>query len=498
MKLSLTVRFFAALFGTSSVMIALVVAWAGWALNTGFSIYLSTTALAGMNHAAQSLQSLYAAHGDWSGIAGRPDLWAAILHQDHPGGPPPGDRPPGNGWNGPPGPPPDWAPGFMGGPGGVQGGGLPPGPPPGEIVGHLRERVELVDAAGKIIMGGAVPFAHPARRTLTVQGKTVGVLLLDAGPLPGGIEADFLEARLQDLYVAGAVAVALSGAAALLLARQILVPVRQVAAAARKLARGDFTARLPGGPRDELGALMVDFNALAEALDSAEQSRRHWVADTSHELRTPLAVLRAQVEALQDGVQPVTPAALGVLHGEILRMTKLVNDLQELSRADAGVLALQQDIVAPAAIMGEILASFSSMLERAGLMLEAGDLATCRALAYADPDRLRQVFANLVENAIRYTDPGGIIRVRAISTAQAVSVRVEDSAPSVPAAKLGRLFDRFYRAENSRNRRTGGSGLGLSISKAIVEAHGGTIAAEPSALGGLAVTVSLPAQQEPG
>ena len=331
-----------------------------------------------------------------------------------------------------------------------------------------------------------------ARRALVVLGRPVGALLFASGRLPGDIEAAFLAEIARDFYFAGAVALVLSGLWAVLLARYVLAPVSLVAAGARLLAGGALSTRIDTGRRDELGDLVRDFNTLAVSLEAAEQARRLWVADTSHELRTPLAVLRAQIEALQDGVHQAGTQSLGRLHDEVLRMTRLVDDLHELARADSHALGLRLEAVSPGEIMGEVVSRFAPRCQASGLQLDATALDPSGAVAMADPDRLRQVFANLVENAIRYTDTGGTILVSESRTTAEIVLKVEDTAPGVPESKLPRLFERFFRVDSSRSRQTGGSGLGLAICRAIVEAHAGTISAAPSPLGGLAVTVCLP------
>ncbi len=485
MKWSLTTKLVAALFGMSAVMVVLVLAWTGWALEDRFSAYLGTATLSRMDRTVEVLEQSFRSKGDWSGVTAHPEVWEAALRESEPARPswpfrpPPGGGP--GGW--PPSPPPDdFQP------------GLPAGPPPG--FGHRPPHGEfrLVDAAGRLVAGLAGDMPVAARRTLFVQGARVGTLLFTPGHLPGDIESAFLSEGTRDLYFAGSAALVLSGLWAVLLARYILAPVSLVAAGARQLAGGDLSTRVFTERRDELGDLVDDFNRLAVALEAAEQARRLWVADTSHELRTPLAVLRAQIEALQDGVHEPSPQSLGRLHDEVLRMTRLVDDLHELARADSHALGLRLEPVRPGEIMAEVLSRFAPRREASGLHLDALMLGRSGAVAVADPDRLRQVFTNLLENAICYTDPGGMITVSETRTEEAILLKVEDTAPGVPAGKLPRLFERFFRVDGSRSRQTGGSGLGLAICKAIVEAHAGTISAEPSPLGGLAVTVALPVQ----
>ncbi len=483
MRLSLAVKMFVALFGITAVTVGSVVTWTSLTLRDSFSVYVATVALSQMDRQVEALQRSFAAHGDWSGLRDDPVLWAGLMR----GGPPP--RP----WQGPTEPPPgaDRPPPS---PGGfrAEDDGPPPGPPSDADGNGPGERLVLEDTAGHPVVGQPERLSHPGRRRLSLNGRPIGVLLLDAGPIPHGMEATFLTDRLRDLYRAGALAVLLSGVAAVLLARHILAPIGLVTAAARRMASGDLAARIPTGRRDELGELVLDVNALARSLELSEASRRQWVADTSHELRTPLAVLQAQIEALQDGVQPVSERALGNLHGEVGRMNRLVSDLHDLSRADCGALGLRLEALEAGTLMAEVLTSFDARREAREIRVDAHGLAGASGPVNADSLKLRQVFGNILENAIRYTDPGGLIRVEGRVDGDRVAITVEDTAPGVPSSKLPLIFDRFFRVDMSRSRETGGSGLGLSICRAIVEAHAGTIEARPSVLGGLAVSVLLP------
>jgi two-component system sensor histidine kinase BaeS len=490
MRLSLTTKLVAALFSMSAVMVALVVVWAGWALDDRFSAYLGTAILANMDRTVAMLEQAYQANAGWSGVEGHPAAWEAALlaslpQPTFPSGPaspgPPVDGSPG-GW-----PPP----GRLGAPPGFQ-----PGPPfdPSSSYGRRGAPLglTLVDASGKFVAGAPLERRGRARRQLTVGGKPIGALLFLPPTLPGPVESAFLSERERDLHFAGAMALVLSGVWAVVLARYILAPVRQVASGARRLAEGHLSTRIASARHDELGDLVGDFNRLAAALDAAEQARRSWVADTSHELRTPLAVLRAQIEALQDGVHQAGIQSFGRLHDEVLRMSRLVDDLHELARADSHALGLRLEPIRPSDVMAEVLCRFEPRRAASKLHLDKLALGRSKSIVMADPDRLRQVFANLVENAIRYTDPGGLICVSETHGQGAIILKVEDTSPGVPEDKLSRLFERFFRVDSSRSRQTGGSGLGLAICKAIIEAHAGSISAAPSPLGGLAVSVALP------
>ena len=250
---------------------------------------------------------------------------------------------------------------------------------------------------------------------------------------------------------------------------------------------------ITAGADDELGRLLDDVNHLAQVLERTEESRRDFMADISHELRTPLAVLRAELEAMQDGIRPLTPEGLQAVQGPVQQLGKLVEDLHELSMAQAEV-SYQHEPLDVGAVLVQALAGMASRLADAGLQLQRV-LPASPLPVLGEARRLEQVFVNLLENAARYTDAGGQVRVaaRTVSGRQ-VEVVVEDSAPGVPADKRARLFERFYRVDSSRARARGGSGLGLAICQHIVQAHRGTITADDSPLGGLRITVTLPLQ----
>jgi two-component system sensor histidine kinase BaeS len=233
---------------------------------------------------------------------------------------------------------------------------------------------------------------------------------------------------------------------------------------------------------------------LRQTLEAAEQSRRDWVADTSHELRTPLAVLQAEIEALQDGVHEVNEQSLGVLHNEVLHLSKLVTDLNSLAQADAGGLSYRFTTTDLGAIVTSVADGFRERLSQTGLKLEISIKGGCSL--EGDADRLRQLWINLFENSLRYTNSGGLIRVDLKKSDGQVTASIADTAPGVPEGMHERLFERFFRADPSRTRGRGGSGIGLALVAKIVEAHRGTIRALPSQMGGIEVSMTFPMKRE--
>ena len=372
----------------------------------------------------------------------------------------------------------------------------PPAPDPAPL--PLARRIALLDAQEAWLAGHRPdPAAATVRRALTVDGRTVGYLAVTRAARPGDALAyAFLNELASSLWQIVALAVLLSGAAAVLLARHFRGPIRQLAAGSRALSEGDFDVRLDTRRSDELGDLARHFNALAARLAGAEAARRQWVADTSHELRTPLAVLRAQLEALQDGVRSATPDTLDAMLRQVLALNKLIDELYALARADVGALDCKPVPLDLWTLACDAAQGCAARLEAAGLALELG-AAPRDAVVRADPDRMRQVVDNLLENSLRYTAAGGRVRLHAHAHDGRLDLVLDDSAPGVPDAALAQLGERFYRVDASRSRAHGGAGLGLALCRRLLEAQDGTLAFAHAPPGGLRATVTLPLAAAP-
>lgn len=240
-------------------------------------------------------------------------------------------------------------------------------------------------------------------------------------------------------------------------------------------------------------ALAEAFNSLATSLKDLDSGHRQWVADTSHELRTPIAVLRAQVEALQDGVHEITPRNLEVLHNEIMALSKLVDDLHWLAKYDVGQIRSQASALDINQTLQDVLESFEERREAKEIALDNQVPTEEKLIIDGDSSRIRQVITNLVENSLRYTNKGGTLRISHNRSGQRLRIIFEDTEPGVPDELLPKLFDRFFRVESSRSRTMGGSGLGLAICLNNMQMLGGTIEASRSAMGGLKIELALPA-----
>lgn len=318
---------------------------------------------------------------------------------------------------------------------------------------------------------------------ITVNEQTVGTLL---SPMllrwRSPLEARFLSTVSLSLWIAGLAVAGIGILLAFGLLRQLTGPIKALDTASRRIAKGDLKQRVPVRGQDELGRLAVSFNAMAESLERSERAKRQMIADISHELRTPIGSVRTGLEALRDGLIEPTAENFAALHNRLLLTTRLVGDLQQLALADAGQLSIQREPFRLGQLIERIRATIGVEIEDAGIRLIV-DLAPDLPPAFGDIQRTEQVLVNLLSNAIRYTPSGGTILVKAALDGAWLSVSVCDDGPGLSQEALEHVFDRFYRADRSRERQTGGTGLGLAIAKALVEAHGGRIWADNAASG---------------
>lgn len=503
MKLGITSRLFLSMLAATSLAIACMFLVAQWSIHRGFLQYLAALDRQTVEQAAERLESLYAERGTLESLRDRPRSWTGYLLSREPEDEPPSGGPPG--------------PGRPGGPEGA-GRGLPPGPgepgrpegrggdgrgvPPAALLPPLESnrperRLIVLDAARTPLLGMAAGLEEVAFRPLRHQGRTVGYVgMLPPRRFLAPTELHFISRQQLGLVLAACGVVLAAALLSLPLARRLVRPIRSLAAAARELASGRYAVRVPIASTDELGRLAGDFNALALALEKNEGLRRRWVADISHELRTPLAVLRGEIEALLEGIRPTTPETIRSLHAEVLRLGRLVDDLYQLSLSDLGALSYRKEELDPAAVLERSLDLYRPEFARKGIALAVELPPSGRASLFGDPERLGQLFANLLDNSLKYTEAGGRLTVRLARAGPLWVADFQDSAPGVPEAERERLFERLYRVEGSRSRTSGGAGLGLAICRSIVEAHGGEIIAQASPFGGVWIRVDLPASGE--
>ena len=339
----------------------------------------------------------------------------------------------------------------------------------------------------------AVIRGGPRAAVRRPDGSLLGTLVLLAAPddegvpRPAAFGAAFDLRLLLAAVVAGTVALALTW----LLSRRILEPIAALTHAAGRLGRGDLSQRVAVRSGDEIGELSNAFNAMAESLARQESLRRTLVTDVAHELRTPLTNLRCQIEAIEDGLLAPGADTVRSLREEVMLLARLVEDLQTVSVAEAGKLGLDRSTVVVRDLVEGALESFKRQAAERGLRLEAEipELPPVKA----DPARIGQVLRNLLTNAVTHTPgPGTIVVAAAPEGAGFVAVSVRDTGPGIAPDHLPHVFERFYRADPSRARATGGAGLGLAIVKGIVEAHGGAVVAESSPGHGTTIRFTLP------
>jgi len=485
MKFNIFGKLFLGAFLSTLILTVAVMASVRWSFLRGFEEYLFQVQEERLDRFAALLAQQHRQYGGWDFLRGNEGYWRELLQQG--AGFDPEDLLP----------PPDA--GFDAGPDALS---PPPEhlrPPPPE--GLLREgHVWVLDADRQQVSGPRFPLRDASEgnlRPIVWGGATVGWLGFKPHPhaLPfrdDRLQAAFIEQQARTGYVIMALALLISLVGSLILARQFLLPIKRLAVGANALRSGRYETEITVTGEDELGRLAADFNLLARTLAHNEQCRRQWVADTSHELRTPLAVLRSEVEALLDGVREPTPERLRSLHGEIMALSKLVDDLFELSLYDLGNLKYRMEPLNPVGILAEVVSSFRSRFEAKNIALKPFNQHIAKITVLGDAQRLRQLFGNLLENSLRYTDAGGACEIAVCQAETMAILEVSDSAPTVPEDACTRLFERFYRVDASRSRSLGGAGLGLAICRNIVEAHGGGIRAQGSHLGGLSVRVELP------
>lgn len=544
-RLTLQSKAFIALSILLAVLLALFMGFSRLGLQRGLGPYIAEIELGRLDWLAVRLERAYVLHGGWDTLRTQPALWRQMhkpgeLPRATFGPTPPGKRDgPGTGTgSGAPAAQQDMgmasASSMCGSDSTASGdGGLPPtagavpgegalpvrpsgAQPPPDPSGHaLSMRLGLIDGQRNVV-AGMEPQPGSARRVLRgPRGEAIGQLVL-LPPLDVETDADQAFLRQQLVFVAwtGAAGLALALALSWWLARRWLAPVGALVHGARQVAAGRLDTRVPVDGDDELAHLASTFNDMAEQLAGMEASRRQWIGDVAHELRTPLAAMRAEIEAVQDGIRPFDGSTALRLHRQVMRLIQLVGDLR--ASLDAAGEAMPAALVPlrPLPLLAEAVASMQARFDNAAIALDtsaldawaADPMHSADALVRGDAAQLHRVYLNLLENSLRYTEAGGrlciaarIERSSAEGSAQLV-LQWDDTAPGVPAQELPRVFDRFYRAEASRTRAagdTGGSGLGLAICRAIVQAHGGRITAEASPLGGLRILLILPLLETP-
>ena len=380
-------------------------------------------------------------------------------------------------------------------------------PNPVVVVDHLGTRLagDLdVPATALRALAGAVDtgtkgqleyLGVPVLRGGTVVGAVYLSHRLEGSGPAGAIAgtARFVRSVWWQFLLAGAIAAFIALFLARILARGMTQPLRDMAQAARQMSKGDYRASVAVRSRDEVGQLAQAFNRMAGEMESLERLRRDLVANVSHELKTPISALRAHLENLLDGVEDPNPALISVMLQQSERLSRLVDQLLDLSRLEAGDIPLEIEPVPLGLLVERVIKEVEvARPDRARDLAVRNEVPADLPPVEADRERIHQVLFNLLENAVRFTPSGGVITVRAVRENGGYAVSVEDTGPGIPKEHIPLVFERFYRVDPSRSRADGGTGLGLAIARSVVEAHGGKIWAE-SEEQGARITFLLPA-----
>jgi signal transduction histidine kinase len=428
--------------------------------------YLRRFGMGGETDLMQSLADYYRQHQSWSGVE-------ALLTT---------------------------ANGQAGGQGQGQGHGSGAGQGGSQAGGMVSQNV-IVDSDGVIVYA---PDAARIGQTLSqselntalpveVDGQVVGYLLTpgSAGGLPANFESQLLakvrNATLLAALISGAVALIL----AVVLANQVIKPVKALTQSAERIAQGDLTQQVDVRGPPEVVTLGQTLNSMAASLQRSEKNRRALTADIAHELRTPLAVQQANLEALEDGVYPLNREALKPLREQNELLIRLVEDLRTLSLADAGELELHKRPVDLRELTQLVTQSFEPALANNQITLQIESVGEMPKVM-ADPDRIQQILHNLLQNALRYTPTGKSIEINLQQEGKYLRLDLRDHGAGIPPEALDLIFERFYRADSSREHASGSTGLGLAIARKLAEAHGGTLTAFNHPQGGVVFTLRLP------
>lgn len=342
----------------------------------------------------------------------------------------------------------------------------------------------LVVIIGNVILISAASLSVPAafiRHMVSMNAiMTTGNTLGNNQQMLSELFSQYTAAVYEAVTYAALAALIAAILASFFISRQVVTPMLRLMNLSHRIADGEYEERLsiPGSPQaeqiDELGQLALSFNQMADKLEKTETMRRQLIGDVTHELRTPLTAVKGYLEGLIDGVLPANPETYQQIHAEIDRLQRLVSDLQELSQVEAGAVQLQFALVSPASLIERILGIFSRQFEEKNIQLETNVEPNLPSIL-ADKDRIIQVLTNLVGNALQYTPPGGKVALLVRRERNEVLFSIKDSGIGISSEQLAFIFNRFYRADKSRSRASGGSGIGLTIARALVQAHQGRI-----------------------
>ncbi len=363
----------------------------------------------------------------------------------------------------------------------------------------IWQRLNILDQDGRAIIGPPENLhhledgQHQALVEITRDDQVIGYIsIVQMDEISGPLAESFFKQQTTHVSTIASITVLLSFLISLFLVRRFLKPLRALSKGAKSIENGDLDFYIKKSGNDELSDLIGIFNGVVETLRKQKTLREQWLSDISHELRTPITVLRSELEALQDGIRSPEPKYIDSLHQQIITLGQLVEDLHQLSLYDIGFNLNVKNNVDIHKLIDSVIVQNSIRLEQKNITLTKHYDHSAPLFTSCDERLLTQLFVNLLENSARYTGDNGYVSIDVTDISDSIIINVEDSDPGVPDASLPRLFERLYRVDKSRSRSSGGSGLGLSICKNIVEAHQGHITADHSELGGLRIIIALP------
>jgi two-component system sensor histidine kinase BaeS len=508
-------KLFAIFFLTSAILVVAQVLVMQWSIGKGMIDYVNERELKALSGVATSLSEIYQNQQSWEQIRGNHQRFKKIIDQGlsdsefrlpQGKGPPPQSR----------GPRPQSMQGRPdrsdkeqgrqdrgpGRPDSRQGRPVfnaqsesPISPPPGRGgPPSIQVSYALLDLNKSLIAGKYSDELGFSYIDILANEKIVGFLAVSKRDhLTTGYELNFVEQQQRYILFIALGLVIVAMLIAMPLAAHFVKPIKRLTLAMSKLTSGDFHQRIDLKRKDEFAHLSRDFNELAATLQQNEQARKRWLADISHELRTPVAVLKGELEAMLDGVRPVSLERIQSVNEEVKQLEQLLDDLHELTRSDLGTLHYRKESLNLQSLLKESVNHYQSLLAESGFKVTFSELPGS-LWAYADSKRLRQLFGNLFINTAKYATDGDLLKIsiNVLQPSQQIEIIFEDNGCGVDEANMSKLFEHLFRVENSRNRETGGSGLGLSICQKIVEAHHGKISAFSSDLGGLGILITLP------
>lgn len=489
-------KLFLFLFGFSLTLVTILVLLMQWSIGKGMVEYVASKEIATLNPVITKLIEQYKVDNNWQSIRGQHNKFRRLISQQLAGTDfEPNDRkmqlPPTRGREQNSNIFPSPARHERPRPGGRR--------PPPAIKGEGE--YALLDTNEKLVVGKYIDTLDYTKTVIKIDDMTIGYFAVSKrNLLTQGYEVDFIEQQQHYLWLISLLVMSLVTLVTFPLARHIVEPIKLITQGMHQLTQGNYNQSIELNRQDELSELSRDYNELALTLSENESARKRWLANISHELRTPVAILRGELEAMLDKVRPLTPSNISSANDEVKHLQRLIDDLNLLTSTDVGGMGYRKQHEDLVILMLSEAEKYRCYLADAGITLTL-DLKVKEAIVYADNNRLFQLFENIISNCIKYSSATqltisvtveNIVNNLEKPVGDTVTITFEDNGEGVEEPHLIHLFEHLYRVEDSRNRKTGGSGLGLSICRHIVVAHQGKISAHKAKLGGLAVIITLP------